>query len=377
MSKFTAATVDSTVSRQWASRPDDQRYTSFEALVTAAKALKAGSKEMIVSTGDIKAENGNGELKFNAPDLEHLEPTHWAWNQLCNVLSIPPSYIGRLPAHLAAQCFQHALDTSTREQSKLLIRNHGTPRQEVAAFTSETYGRIYNIDMLNLIDYLTHNDDRWKIPGEMDWTTGTMRPDIATTKDNTTLFMSDRDLFVFMCQDADPIECGKTDKGEPDYYFPGFYLSGSETGASKAILKTMFLRGVCMNRNLWGVEGVKQVELKHRPNAMKNFIGEALPSLSAFSVDKARSFIDVTARAKQLSIGKDDEEATDFLLKKAGLGKPEAKKVLELVLTEEQTAARNVYQAVQGMTALARTFPHQDKRLDMEEKAQRVLQLGN
>ena len=40
--------------------------------------------------------------------------------------------------------------------------------------------------------------------------------------DTTTLYASDRDVFLFLVDDTHPIEAGRLPNGEPDLYFRGF-----------------------------------------------------------------------------------------------------------------------------------------------------------
>ena len=47
-------------------------------------------------------------------------------------------------------------------------------------------------------------DTRWKVPGVLDWSTMVHNPQVDTTKDTTTLYASDRDVFVFLCDEASP-----------------------------------------------------------------------------------------------------------------------------------------------------------------------------
>ncbi len=51
------------------------------------------------------------------------------------------------------------------------------------------------------------------------------------TKDTTTLYASDRDVFLFLVDDLNPIEAGRLPDGSPDFYFRGFYCWNSEVGA--------------------------------------------------------------------------------------------------------------------------------------------------
>ncbi len=73
-------------------------------------------------------------------------------------------------------------------------------------------------------------DTRWKVPGVLDWSTGIYNPRVDITKDTTTLYASDRDVFLLLVDDMNPIEAGRLPDGSPDLYFRGFYCWNSEVG---------------------------------------------------------------------------------------------------------------------------------------------------
>lgn len=43
----------------------------------------------------------------------------------------------------------------------------------------------------------------------LDWSTGVYNPRVDITKDTTTLYASDRDVFLFLVDDLNPIEAGR------------------------------------------------------------------------------------------------------------------------------------------------------------------------
>src|SRR3546814_5494782 len=55
-------------------------------------------------------------------------------------------------------------------------------------------------------------DTRWKVPGMLDWSTMRHNPFVEVTKDTTTLYASDRDVFLFLVDDMSPIEAGRLPK---------------------------------------------------------------------------------------------------------------------------------------------------------------------
>ncbi len=52
--------------------------------------------------------------------------------------------------------------------------------------------------------------------GILDWATMRHNPFVDVTKDSTTLYASDRDVFLFLVDDTHPIEAGRLPNGDPD-----------------------------------------------------------------------------------------------------------------------------------------------------------------
>ena len=71
----------------------------------------------------------------------------------------------------------------------------------------------------------------------------------------------------------------------------GFYAWNSETGSKTAGLAAMYLRGVCQNRNLWGVENFQEVKIRHTKFAPHRFAQEIRPALSSFAEGATVNFL--------------------------------------------------------------------------------------
>ena len=80
---------------------------------------------------------------------------------------------------------------------------------------------------------------------DSDWSTGVYNPDVEISRDTTTLYASDRDVFLFLVDDHNPIEAGRLPDGSPDLYFRGFYCWNSEVGAKTLGMASFYLRAVC------------------------------------------------------------------------------------------------------------------------------------
>ena len=155
-------------------------------------------------------------------------------------------------APLAGINLQFGLTAHRAEQVKTLEADNGSA--ELRAVTGPDYGRIYDHELVEAVQRIAGDgvgDTRWKVPGVLDWSTGVYNPRVDVTRDTTTLYASDRDVFLFLVDDLNPIEAGRLPDGSPDLYFRGFYCWNSEVGAKTLGMASFYLRAVCQNRNLW------------------------------------------------------------------------------------------------------------------------------
>lgn len=366
------------VSAQWASRPADQKFLSLEALHAFKVRERDQSRAYIADTRDIRviaSPNDPERLRLVAPmskgisgeayasDSE-VSPTHWSFGQACSLVKAPSGFLRELPATLAAMNLQYKLQTHPRELVKVY---KNTATDELRAFTGPDYGRIHDADIAaNLLRI--SREYGWKVPGVMQWGSGMYDPNAPVTLDSTTIYASDRDLFVFLVDDLRPIEVGKLANGEPDLMFRGFYVWNSEVGKTSWGLAQFLLRAVCMNRNLWGVENFRQISGKHSKLAPQRFASQAIPMLEDMRNRDPMAIVTKVTEAKGATVARDDEQAAEFL-RKQGFSKASATEILASVLREEGRPARSVWDMVQGITAFARGESHQDARVDAERVA--------
>jgi hypothetical protein len=132
----------------------------------------------------------------------------------------------------------------------------------------------------------------WKVPGVMDWKTMIYDPNHPATLQTTTLFASDRDLFIFLVDDLNPIQIGTVKNkvsglDKPDILFRGFYITNSEveSRASRSRLSTCAPSAAteCCNRIMWGVEGFEELTIRHSKLAHDRWMHEAQPALESYS----------------------------------------------------------------------------------------------
>jgi len=365
------------LSREWASRPDDEKFLSLEALLSHVRARAEQSFEDTATVRDLRFD---GLVDDDRLVLLHngrpVDFNHWSLNQVCRYAGAPASYLRTLPAHLAATCLQISAITNGAEQAKLYINGKANV---LRAATGPNYGRVTDAEVVgSIIEIAKASDVQWKVPGCMDWSTGCYDPTVPVTKETTTLFASDRDVALFICDDLNPIEVGLLPNGDPDLMFRGFMARNSEVGNGYLDVLTMYLRGVCANRCLWGVEGFQQIKIRHNSWAPEKFREQLLPAMATYHNADPMKLANGVKAAKEpiasLARGTAEErreEQTKFLLE-MGFG---PKMVVDILGHEAPGTAEitSVWDVAQKVTAFAQTLTYHDKRLELETVASDLL----
>ncbi|MER9126396.1 DUF932 domain-containing protein [Mesorhizobium sp. M0959] len=368
------------VSSEWFNRPADERYLSLTDLHNSVKRRSERSKTRIVESELIRVEASRDDperLRLMLPDAHaSVAPTHWSFGQLASLVGAPAAYLRQLPAPLAAINLQHGLLNHRAEQMKSLEIENG--RLELRAVTGPDYGRIFDSELVDAVQKIAGNgsgDTRWKVPGVLDWSTGIYNPNVDISNDTTTLYASDCDVFVFLVDDLNPIEAGKLPDGSPDVFFRGVYCWNSEVGARTLGIASFYLRAVCQNRCLWGVENFEEITIRHSKYAASRFALEAEPALIQFAESSPMPFVNGIKASRERIVARDDEDRQSFL-RKRGFSKAETTRIIDAVLSEEGHPPASIFDFVQGITRVARDKPHQDVRLELEGKAKKLPDLA-
>jgi hypothetical protein len=141
-------------------------------------------------------------------------------------------------------------------------------------------------------------------------------------------------------------------------------------------IASFYLRAVCQNRNLWGVEDFEEITIRHSKFAASRFTCEGEPALTRFADSSPMSFVNGIKAARERIVARTDDERTEFL-RKRGLSKSDSAKIIETVLVEEGRKPESIFDFVQGITAVARDKPHRDSRHDLETRAKKPARPGS
>jgi hypothetical protein len=366
------------LSRQWMARPHDQRFlnlSDLQAHVLAraerCKELRSQNKAIELLAPDPTTLADTHLLTIGLPDGTEVAPTNWAFGQLAGLAGAPAGYLRTLPSQIVADSLNYGLRVSRKTEELKAFYDPDSLR----AATGPDYGRIYDHEVVAAVMQVAGNgtgDTRWKVPGVMDWRTMIYDPRAPITPASTTLFASDRDVFLFLVDDLHPIVIGKTKTGEDDIVFRGFYITQSEVGSSALRLAVFYLRAICCNRILWGVEGFEEMTIRHTKSAPARFVEMARPALEAFSTGSVATFTEGVEKARAAIVAKDEEEAIEFLRERS-FSRKRAVEMLTQFHDDEGKPARNAWDIAQAITANAQTVPYQDERFGMEQIAGRVL----
>ena len=354
-------------SRQWASRPADERYTSLVDMKSHFENQRANSKGAVVSSRRIQIEptEDNKGIVVTGPNGAAYAPTNWAFGQLAQLGAAPAGYLRTLPAPIAADCINYGLQfkRDIEDVGVLLYKNGGDP--VLRAATGPNYGRIWNAEIMRSLvgrfgDGITGD---FRVPGEFGQA-------VTVTKENTTLFAGDRDMFVFLADEEHRIEVPNRRDGKSGQMARGFFVANSEVGAATLWLATFLFDYACSNRIVWGARDYKEVTIRHTSGAPDRFLEELEPALISYANSSTESITTAIAKAKLARLDNVDE----FLRKRFSSSVTE--RVKQAHLEDEGRPIETIWDATTGVTAYARTIKYQDERVAVEREGGRILDMA-
>lgn len=358
-------------SQQWSSRPSDQRFVSLTELHDYVSSVRQSSHAKVLSSRAIQCvpvEEDPRALMCIGPNGGAVNLTHWSFGQLASLADAPAGYLRKIPAAMAADCINYGLHVSRdAEDVGILLYKNGGPA-ELRAATGPNYGRIWNETITRALvnrfgDGLTGD---FRVPGEFGKA-------VTVTKDNTTLYASDRDMWVFLADERHRIEIPNRRNGEPGSLARGFFVWNSEVGSATFGIATFLFDYVCCNRIVWGATQYSEVKIRHTASAPDRFIEQATPAIEAYANSSAASVTDAIAAARAQRIG-DKDKVDAFLASRFTRSQVSAIKAAHMA--DEQKPIQSLWDATVGVTAYARGLQYQDERVKLEREAGKIMSLA-
>lgn len=351
---------------QWATRPHDERFANLHDMQSAMTRLRQRSVVDVVSNRKIELTPGNGrrelQIGVDAGPLAGLtmEPTHKSFGQLCSLASpgnSPAGYFreSNLPAAVIADCLNHNLRFNRDVESVGIL---GTGKADtligdLRAATGPNYGRVWNSEVVDaLVEQFGDGiSGMWRVPGEFGQR-------VSITKANTTLFASDRDMFVFLADEENRIETAGRNLAR------GFFLWNSEVGDTTLGLGFFLFDYVCCNRIVWGADKYTEVRVRHTKGAPDRWLEEIQPVLTEYHNGSAAPIIEAIEHARQVKIEADED---DFIASR--FGKRMVEPLRAISMSEEGHPIENAWDLAVAATAHARSIPNTNDRLEVERAA--------
>lgn len=366
--------------RQWANRPSDERFTSLIDLDAHCANARARSAAKVLPnralTVQPDASDEERGLLITGPNGNAVAPSHWAFGQLAQRAGAPAAYLRDLPAPLAADCLNFGLrHTRDVEELGVLLRREETGAATLAAVTGPNYGRIWNnVCTSTLVKLfgsgLARDGGDWQVPQEYNFGGKSYDPHYEVTKQNTTLYASDRDMWVFLADENHRIEVPNRRNGQSGSLARGFMLWNSEVGAESIGVAAFYFDGMCGNHLIWGAEGFTQIRLRHTAGAPNRWIEELTPALETYSQAGTVTITKALAAARAARIDNVDE----FLRKRFSNRTTSAIKAAHM--TDEDRPIETLWDAATAVTAYARSVPYMNERVDLEREGGRILDMA-
>lgn len=381
-------------SREYATRPDDERFPSVAALVDNAQHQRDLSKEIEYNVKDLAfLANEHNDIRMQSPrGIAKL--THWAFGQACRILEAPAAFLrDKVDAVRAADVLNYRIAQSpVGTRANLLAQApNGTPEPTIRACTSDSYGRCWDAELYSAVQkQLTDQDPAWQLPPT--W-----------TGESAGAYRGDRDSFLVLVNGGsivtDPTLRGggiapsfaalpNTNSSNPgggpvDGMFRGILIRNSEVGASSVVIEQILFRYICGNHMLWGAV-IDQSFRRRHVGFRRRHVG------SHVTRDVVREISRIAYAWARQSPGRDEaiikglieheiahtKEAVIDELRKAGATKEQAEDSYKLCEMKEAVSPRSFWGAAQGLTRLSQAETHQDDRYLLDQLAAKLLVKG-
>lgn len=359
--------------KQWATRPDDERFTTLSALFDATQghASKAVERNDI-NLGSLTVVNDGGEVGLVRDGGIVARLSNWAFGQVARVAEAPANFLRELPAEKTADILNYRLAQIAKDKVVNMLF-HESNGLLVRAFTSDVYSRIWNFEVVERL--LEYENAGW-IPARP-----TMAQFVQSGQDaagrpleqSAALYASDHDMFAFITHPDRVIR----EEGNPQGLLRGLIAINSEVGASKIKLVKFYYREMCGNHIIWGAEDVTEMSARH-VGSIRDKWGLWAAEVTRY-LDSSPSEDEAKVReAKRKLIAGTKDEVLDALFGKRSLQL--SRKLLtagyDAVVPDQDGSPNTYWGMAQGLTRASQSIPYADERNKVDIAAGKVLTLA-
>lgn len=371
-------------SRQWATRPNDERFVNLHELAAKVAHQKDMSYAKIVASRDISVvENPDDDqgiqisvARTDGKASKPVNATHWSFGQLASLSGAPAGYLRKLPPKIVAANMNYGLNFERTglgiyqkrpiEDMSLLTTREPDGTWTLRAANGPKYGRVWNQDIVESLIalYGDGTSGRFRIPGEF-------KQKVEITKANTTLYCGDRNMFAFLADEENRIEIPNRRDGKSGSLARGFFVGNSEVGSDPLSGDFFLFDEVCCNRIVWGAADIHRLRIRHTASAPHRWAEEIQPILKEYAESSAKTVTETIKAAQQRKVTDD----LDKFLASLNFGNQQVRQLKAVHEAEEGRPIETLWDVTTAITAHAKSIEHQDARIEMERIGGRVLDL--
>lgn len=351
-----------TAHHEWATRPEDERYSSVVQLASAARARRFRTVEYVSDSPDLRVEaTGTNSMQLVDVTREPIAMTHWSFGQVATIAAAPAQYLRTLPAPIAADALNYGLRRQARQSHQMFIeRTASTPK--ALAVTSEKYARVHHDQLADRVLDLMVDHPQWHLP------LGYKNGEWGAERVPSGAYLGDRDMFLFLVDGNRDLD----DPSDGGRLFRGFILRNSDVGAAALSLDLFLFRLVCGNHLIWGFQRLASFRRRHVGASVDVEWGISLDAVAkALDADTTADRM-VLQRAVSRELGSTRETVIEAATARSQLSQKQATEAYELA-EEYESNPRSIWGFVQGLTRLSQRSPWQDQRFAADRAASRLL----
>lgn len=370
-------------SREWATRPDDERFATLEDLQAATRDRRDNSWEAdsfpmnraVFTYG--KEDPFKSALQVEVPGLAPLRMNNFSFGQVCQWVGAPAAYLAKLPTYLAAANLQTGANSTTAPTFPLVM-NTQKDGITLRSINGNRYQRVWDTDVVSFLMGL--RDRGWQTPParpatQADVLHGNRMAGLSINVGDLVapagLYAGDRNMFAFMVNENRGLEVNHPG-AKPTTLYRGFFLWATELAGMTYGFTTFWYSTVCGNHIVWGAQEVREHRRRHVGQGFRDFVAATPHLLTQYADGSTQADQDQILAATRKTLAPTFDLAVEEAQKRVDLS---GKTILAAATQaqEEGEDPTTIWGMVQGITALARESQYADRRSTMDREAGKLL----
>lgn len=368
--------------KQWAKRPADERFASVSDLLAYLTDRRSKTKEVERPFSTLRVEAAGTDVRL-ATERGSAGLTHHSFGQLASLAGLQASglrasFTAFKETEAAAKWVADGLNLGLQGReggnptaNLLLTANQG--KLTARSVNTGEYSRVWDLDLVQrllvpLQEFGFVNPPAYDGPGG--------------------LYAGDKDMFALMVpRNTARINmrgvtcdiCPEPIEVNGQLFYPFLMMQGSEVGGTSQKFSTGLLQAVCANLNMYGVEGMEELTVRHVGNPWTR-INEAYRGfLNRWVKADQRKQSALIARAMNKTLASTLQEAQEIAIRKTGLSQKAIQQATDLIMKGDKSTGivsddpTILWNYVAAITAQARLRLNLDDQVEQAKAAGKLM----